>query len=111
MILSNKVYDFLKVVTLLILPAAATLYFTIAQIWGLPNAEEVIGTITAVATFLGVITRISTSSFQKNGADGVVVVEPNGDRKVFSLELNTDPDELQNQQVITLKVDNKVNPA
>ena len=109
MILSNKVYDALKVVTLLILPAAATLYFTIAQIWGLPNAEEVIGTITAVATFLGVITRVSTSSYQKSDMpyDGVMNIteKPEGG-KVFDLQLNGDPADLSWQKVVSFKVNN-----
>ena len=48
-----------------LLPAAGTLYFTLAGIWGLPYGEQVVGTITAVDTFLGVILGISTSQYNK----------------------------------------------
>lgn len=64
--LSNKTYDILKWIALYFLPAAGTLYFAIANIWGLPYAEEVVGTITAADTFLGVILGISTSQYNKN---------------------------------------------
>lgn len=64
--LSNKTYDILKWIALYFLPAAGTLYFAIANIWGLPYGEEVVGTITAADTFLGVILGISTSQYNKN---------------------------------------------
>lgn len=63
--MSNKVYDILKFVAQIILPALATLYFTLAGIWHWPYAEQVVGTLTALDTFLGVILGISTSNYQK----------------------------------------------
>lgn len=63
--MSNKVYDILKWAAQLFLPALATLYFALAQIWGFPFGEEVVGTITAIDTFLGVILGISTASYKK----------------------------------------------
>ena len=63
--LSNKTYDFLKWVAQLLLPAVGTLYFALASIWGFPYGEQVVGTITAVDTFLGVILGISTASYSK----------------------------------------------
>jgi hypothetical protein len=48
-----------------LLPAAGTLYFALAGIWGLPYGEQVVGTITAIDTFLGVILGISTSRYNK----------------------------------------------
>jgi hypothetical protein len=48
-----------------LLPAAGTLYFALAGIWGLPYGEQVVGTITAIDTFLGVILGISTSQYNK----------------------------------------------
>lgn len=63
--LSNKTYDFLKWVAQLLLPAVGTLYFALASIWGFPYGEQVVGTITAVDTFLGVILGISTASYNK----------------------------------------------
>lgn len=67
--MSNKTYDILKWVAQYLLPALATLYFAVAQIWGLPYGEEVVGTITALDTFLGVLLGISTANYNKqNGA-------------------------------------------
>ena len=51
--MSNKVYDILKKVALIILPALATLWLTLGKIWGLPYTTEIGATITAVAVFLG----------------------------------------------------------
>ena len=59
-ILSNKQYDILKWVALILLPALGTLYFGLAQIWGFPYGEQVVGTITVIDTFLGAILGIST---------------------------------------------------
>ena len=53
--MSNKMYDVLKWIAMVCLPAIATLYFALAGIWGFPYGEEVVGTITAVDTFLGVL--------------------------------------------------------
>ena len=63
--MSNKVYDALKWVAMYLLPALGTLYFALAGIWGLPYGEQIVGTITAIDTFLGVILGISTSQYNK----------------------------------------------
>lgn len=65
MSMSNKTYDILKWIDMYLLPAAGTLYFALAGIWSLPYGEQVVGTITAVDTFLGVILGISTSQYNK----------------------------------------------
>lgn len=62
--MSNKVYDILKWVTQLLLPALGTLYFALAGIWGFPYGEEVVGTLVAVDTFLGVCLGISTAKYK-----------------------------------------------
>lgn len=63
--LSNKMYDVLKWIAQYLLPAAGTLYFALAGIWGLPYGEQIVGTITAVDTFLGVVLGISTMKYNK----------------------------------------------
>lgn len=63
--MNNKTYDILKWVAQYLLPALATLYFAIAQVWGLPYGEQIVGTITAIDTFLGVILGISTVQYNK----------------------------------------------
>ena len=64
--MSNKIYDILKWIAQLLLPALGTLYFALAQIWNLPYGEQIVGTVTAIDTFLGVILGISTLQYNKN---------------------------------------------
>lgn len=64
--MSNKTYDVLKWIAQFLLPAAGTLYFALAGIWGLPYGEQVVGTITAVDTFLGVLLGISSANYNKD---------------------------------------------
>lgn len=66
--MSNKTYDILKWVAMVALPALGTLYFALAGIWGFPYGEEIVGTITAVDTFLGVLLGISAVQYQKHKA-------------------------------------------
>ena len=63
--LSNKTYDILKWIALYLLPALGTLYFALAGIWNFPYGEEIVGTITAVDTFLGVILGISSAQYSQ----------------------------------------------
>ncbi len=63
--MSNKVYDILKWTAQLVLPGLATLYVSIAGIWGLPYGEQISGTIMAIDTFLGAILMISSNKYYK----------------------------------------------
>lgn len=67
--MDNKTYDLLKEIAQIWLPAIATLYFTLASIWGFPYAEQIVGTISAIDVFLGAILKISTIKYNK-GVDG-----------------------------------------
>lgn len=69
MVMSNKVYDVLKWVAMIVLPALATLYLGLSNVWGLPYGEEVSTTITLVNTFLGAVLMISTNKYNKLNAD------------------------------------------
>ena len=63
--MSNKVYDILKYIALILLPALGTLYFALAKIWGFPYGAEIVGTISAVDAFLGALLKISTDQYNK----------------------------------------------
>lgn len=63
--MSNKVYDILKFIAQILLPALGTLYFALAKIWGFPYAAEIVGTISAVDAFLGALLGISTANYNK----------------------------------------------
>ena len=67
--MSNKAYDVLKYIALILLPALGTLYFALAKIWGFPYAAEIVGTISAVDAFLGALLKISTDNYNKENAE------------------------------------------
>lgn len=65
MIFSNKTYDVLKWITLIVLPALGTAYFALAGIWGLPYADQVSQTIIVICTLLGALLGVSTRNYNQ----------------------------------------------
>lgn len=63
--LSDKMYNILKWTTMIALPAVGTLYSALAGIWGLPYGEQIVGTVAAVTTCLGVLLGLSTVQYNK----------------------------------------------
>ena len=63
--MTNKLYDVLKYIAQIVLPALGTLYFALAKIWGFPYGAEIVGTISAVDAFLGALLQISTNNYNK----------------------------------------------
>lgn len=63
--MTNKVYDVMKWIVMIVLPAIGTLYFGLAGIWGFPYGEQIVGTIALVETFLGSVLMISSSQYNK----------------------------------------------
>ena len=61
--MSNNTYDVLKYIAQVVLPALGTLYFALAGIWNLPYAKQVVGTISAIDAFLGVILKVSSNRY------------------------------------------------
>lgn len=105
-LLSKEVYDATKFVAQIGLPAAGTLYFSVANIWHLHNPEAVLGTIVAIDTFLGALLGISTKAYNASDAkyDGAVNVVETPDKKLYSLDLNSAPEDLDVKDQIVLKV-------
>lgn len=105
-LLSNKMYDVLKFIALILLPAFGTLYFALAGIWGLPAAEQVVGTIVAVDTFLGVLIKVGDTTYNASDAkyDGVISVTETNDKLSFVLNLNDDPAALKDMSEARFKV-------
>jgi len=63
--LSNRWYDVLKWISMIVIPAAATAYVGLAAIWGWPYADEVAKTATVVCTLLGALLGISSAQYYK----------------------------------------------
>lgn len=66
MIMNSKVYDVLKWIAQILLPALGTLYFALSNIWNLPLGEQIVGTITAIDAFLGALLGIAKSNYDKH---------------------------------------------
>lgn len=65
--ISNKLYDILKWLVIIVLPALATLYAALAAVWAWPYSDQVVTTITAVDTFLGAVLCISSATYNRGG--------------------------------------------
>ena len=68
--LSNKVYDVLKWVVCIVIPALTTAYVGLSTIWGFPYADEVAKTSAVVCTLLGALLGISTAQYNKEEKEG-----------------------------------------
>lgn len=106
--LNDTQYNVAKFLTVVVLPAIGTLYFALAQIWGLPSGEEVLGTILAFEAFLGVVLNISTNQYNNSGAkySGVISRVETPEKIKYSLEMHGHPDELKDKDEATFKVEN-----
>lgn len=62
--MSNRVYDVLKWIVMVFLPAAGVFYSALSKIWGWPYGAEIAGTLAAVTAFLGTILQISSAKYK-----------------------------------------------
>ena len=109
LLISDKVYNTLKFLSLILLPASGALYFGLAQIWHFPNGEQVVGTISLITVFLGTGLGISTAQYNKSGAryDGALVVDTTDATKdVYTFEVQTPIEQLRSKKSLTIKVHN-----
>lgn len=103
MVFGDKVYDVLKWIAQYFLPALGTLYFALSRIWGLPYGEEIVGTITAIDAFIGVLLGISTSNYSGDGILKIDTQDPEKD--IYKLELNIPVEDVATKKNITFKVE------
>jgi len=106
LISSNKLYDRLKWAVMIGLPAFSTLYFAVSGIWDLPSGEKVIGTISAITAFLGVVLGISNATYKSGqGEQGTIIVDSSGpETELYSLQLNGAVEQLTDGDTVTFKV-------
>ncbi len=102
----NKVYDVFKWLALIGLPAFSTAYFSLARVWGLPYAEQVIGTTAIVGTLLGTILGLSNQAYKNSDArfDGNLSVMSHDSSLINQLEITTPPEDLSGKKAVTFKV-------
>ena len=68
--LNDSVYDLLKWLVVIVLPACGSLWANLSSVWGLPYPDEIPKTIMYICTFLGAVLCISTAQYNKDKAAG-----------------------------------------
>lgn len=69
--LSNEAYDALKWWALIVLPAIGAAYFALAEIWGLPYATQVVGTLVIAETFIGTVMQASSAKYNRDDSEEI----------------------------------------
>lgn len=103
--LKNSTYNVLKFVALVVLPAAATAYAAFAGIWHLQHTEQVIGTISAIDTFLGAMLHVSTKSYSPSTNGKLAIDTSDPDKETYSLEVTTPISEIKKLEHLVLNVE------
>ena len=105
-VLPPKLYDFLKLNALLILPALSALYVSLSQIWGFGFNEKIITTLTVLNVVVGGLVKKAKSNYNKSDArfDGSIDIDETDNTKMFSLNLDGHPDDLADKKSVTFKV-------
>lgn len=88
----NGFYDGLRRTVEFVFPGVGALYFALAELWGLPYANEIVGTLAALAVFGGVLLAMSRKTYNKTGQyDGEIVPDANeAGELTYRFQLNTD---------------------
>lgn len=106
-LLGDTMYNVIKKSATIILPAFATLYFALAQLWGFPEPEKVVASITALNTFLGFVVQVSKKSYYASGAQyaGEIVTREEGDKLIAQLVLDENhPEDILSMTEATFKI-------
>ena len=99
---SNKVYDTLKWIAQYFLPGLGSFYFGLSKIWGVPYGEEIVGTLSLMAVFLGVILGLSKIGYE---GEGTMQIDTTRAKDIYRVALNTPLEDMAGMKQITLKVD------
>lgn len=115
--INSKLYDVLKWMALVLLPAVSALYFGLGQIWNFPAVEQVVGSVTVVDTFLGLLLNKSSKNYQQSiGSAGAVVGEltvtqkPDGEVTGMGLRAHKDPLVLPADHKVVFDVKRMIEP-
>lgn len=109
-LIPSALYDKLKFIALVVMPATSAAYLSLAGLYHWDNAQTVVGTIVVLSTFLGAILQISSSSYKRQTQGslmGILDVMPSEDGEGHVMRLNfpsRDPHDIVNQDKVTFKV-------
>lgn len=104
--LSNQMYDALRFLAVIMLPALGSAYFALAGLWSLPKPDEVVGTIVIIDTLLGVVVRTARRSYENSPDrfDGVITVSPDEDPDRSNLRVQLDPAAVADKDEVRVRV-------
>lgn len=102
--ITGKLYDYLKWLAQVLLPAFGALYVALAALWHFPAPQEVAGTVLAVDAFLGVILGISQVAYANATTGGTLNVLETDTSIGYDLELDGHPEELKDKKEVRFKV-------
>lgn len=93
MITNSKVYDRLKFIVQVVLPGLSALYFSLSDVWGLPDPDKVVGTFAILATFLGLFLHKSSQAYKnsKDRFDGTINQTQSEGKTLVSIDVDGDP--------------------
>jgi hypothetical protein len=106
-LLSNRLYDILKVISQLLIPASMIIYFLLAERFNWEHVIQVGGSLASIATLLGMLLHIAAKSYNSSNAkyDGAInIIEKPDGGLLYSLELESDIDDLAEKETILFKV-------
>lgn len=103
---SDKTYELLRFLAVIVLPALGTAYFAAAAIVGLPAAEQVVGIITVIDTLLGVLVRSLRKSYENSETkyDGTIEVEPDEVEGITNLNVSLDPEAIAGKDEVLVQI-------
>lgn len=102
--LPDGMYDKLIAVVLYAIPALGTLYFGLAQIWGFPYGEEVVGTLVAIETFLGVVLGVSRKNYIPETEGSLNFQETDPTEEFLTVQLDKHVFDLQDGELVTFRI-------
>lgn len=98
--MTDKTYDILKRVALIVVPALATFVNAVGIVWGIPYTNEATATITALGVFLGAALGVSSKNYEPDTHGNLVVTKHN---EVYA-DFTAEPSDLKDGDTIILKV-------
>lgn len=112
-VLNNRLYDALKWIAQIALPASGAAYYGLSQVWGLPNADKVVATIVVIDTFLGALLNLASKAYNDSDKkfDGKINVVDTDTKTLYDMEVHGDPADIQDKDEVTFKVVHKKGDA
>lgn len=108
--LSNRTYTALSNIADIFLPALGVICFFLSLIFSIGGIRYILGTILIFILVLGIILLVSSNNYKETHSGEIIIRENELGTKVFSLELDADPNELEAMDVISFKVISETEP-